>query len=118
MLETLRAKPHHIKQSIALFITIVIFSGILFVWFSSRDARSQEIQVRGKTVTPVDGVTSMFGGFFSGLKERIADTESSSVKVKSPVATSTDNFDLSGVVVVDSTASSTKTVSATTTKKK
>lgn len=119
MLEKLRAKPHHIKQRVALLATIIIFSGILFVWFSSRDARSQEIQVRGKTVTPIDSVAAMFGGFLSGLKERMSTTEfSSPTKATTPIATSTDNFDLSSVVVIDAMASSTKPIAATTTKKK
>ena len=106
MLETLRAKPHHIKQSISLAVTIVVFSAILFVWVSSRDARSREIEVRAKTVSPVDGVSAMFDGFLSGLKERMSG--GSKANDTSTTSTSTDNFDLSGVVIIDPTASSTK----------
>lgn len=103
MLETLRAKPHHIKQSISLAVTVVIFSVILFVWVSSRDARSREIEVREKTVSPVDGVSAMFDGFLSGFKERM-----SSAPTPLKQATTTDSFDLSGVVIIDPSASSTK----------
>ena len=108
MLEKLREKPHHIKQSISLVITIIIFSAILFVWVSSRDARSREVLVREKTVSPVDGVSVMFDGFLSGLKDR-ASSALSPMK-ETAIATSTDDFDLSGVVVIGPTL-------ATTTKK-
>lgn len=103
MLEKLREKPHHIKQSISLAVTLVIFSGILFVWVSSRDARSREMEVREKTVSPVDGVSAMFDGFLSGFKERM-----SSAPTRALPATTTDDFDLSGVVIIDPSASSTR----------
>ena len=108
MLETLRAKPNHIKQSVSLALTIVIFSAILFVWVSSRDARSREVEVREKTVSPVDGVSVMFDGFLSGLKDRTSSALSP--KKETSTSTSTDDFDLSGVVVIDPSI-------ATTTKK-
>lgn len=103
MLEKIRAKPHHIKQSISLAVTIVIFSAILFVWVSSRDARSREIEVRAKTVSPVDGVSAMFDGFMSGFKERMSGAPTTAKQ-----ATTTDNFDLSGVVIIDPSGSSTR----------
>ena len=103
MLQKLREKPHHIKQSISLAITIVIFSAILFVWVSSRDARSREVEVREKTVSPVDGVSVMFDGFLSGFKERMSGASS-----REKQATTTDSFDLSGVVIIDSSATTTK----------
>lgn len=108
MLQKLREKPHHIKQSISLGITIVIFSAILFVWVSSRDARSREIEVREKTVSPVDGVSVMFDGFLSGLKDRTS--KALSPNKETATTTPTDDFDLSGVVVIDPSL-------ATTTKK-
>ena len=49
MLEKLRKKPEHIKKSISLVFTIVIFTGILFVWLSSWDARSRVGETREKT---------------------------------------------------------------------
>ncbi|MFZ2303585.1 MAG: hypothetical protein WAV98_02210 [Minisyncoccia bacterium] len=99
MLQKLREKPHHIKQSISLALTLVIFSGILFVWVSSRDARSRGIEVREKTVSPVDGVSVMFDGFLSGLKDRTSSAFSQ--KKEATTATSTDDFDISGVVIID-----------------
>lgn len=105
MLQKLREKPHHIKQSISLGITIVIFSAILFVWVSSRDARSREVEVREKTVSPVDGVSVMFDGFLSGLKDRTSSALSP--KKETATTTSTDDFDLSGVVVIDPSLSTT-----------
>lgn len=106
MLEKLRSKPHHIKQSISLAVTIVIFSAILFVWVSSRDARSREIEVRAKTVSPVDGVSAMFDGFLSGFKERMSGANNANGTATT--STSTDNFDLSGVVIIDPSSSTTK----------
>lgn len=115
MLEKLRAKPDHIKQSIAIVLTIIIFCGILFVWVSSWDARSRDQEVRDKTVSPLSGVTSMFDGLISGLKGKIVNTRfSPEINNVGAVSTSTDNFDISGVVIIDSTASSTEnSVSAT-----
>jgi len=114
MLEKLRAKPNHIKQSISLIITIVIFSGILFVWFSSRDARSRELEVRVMTVSPVDGVGAMFDGFVSGFKEKMSSQESAFDIEKKVIeaAIPTDTFDISGVVVLDLSAT-TSSVAAT-----
>lgn len=103
MLEKLRSKPHHIKQSISLAVTIVIFSAILFVWVSSRDARMREMEVREKTVAPLDGVGAMFSGFVDGFKERMLSAPTTSKQT-----TTTDSFDLSGVVIIDSSSTTTK----------
>ncbi|MEK7148714.1 MAG: hypothetical protein AAB770_02240 [Patescibacteria group bacterium] len=109
MLKRIREKPHHIKQSIALFTAIVIFSGILFVWVSSWDARARDQEVRDKTVSPITGVTSMFDGLVSGFNEKISGAQSPSKKASSSVATTTkDYFDLLGVVVIDPLATTTK----------
>ncbi|MBI5798657.1 MAG: hypothetical protein HZB10_01875 [Candidatus Yonathbacteria bacterium] len=110
MLKKIREKPHHIKQSIALALTVVIFSGILFVWWSSRDARTRTVEVRESTVSPVDGVTAMFGGFMSGVKDRMADAPSP----QNTSATSSDTFDLSGVVIIDPTVSNADNKATTT----
>ena len=114
MLKKIREKPHHIKQSISLAVTIVIFSAILFVWWSSRDARSREIEVREKTVSPVEGVSSMFDGFLSGFKEKMWSTPTLE-KNNGQTSTSTDTFDLSGVVIIDPTVNIEQTTKATTT---
>lgn len=118
MLETLRAKPNHIKQSISIVITIVIFSGIVFVWWSSRDARSRELEVREKTVSPVDGVSAMFDGLVSGFKERMGSVPAFGEASNQATSTATDTFDLSGVVIIDPSARATSTISASTTKVK
>jgi len=117
MLETLRAKPHHIKQSISIVVTAILFSVILFVWISSKDARSHELEVQATTVSPLDGVTSMFDGFMEGFKKKVANP--SSFGAKEETATSTLGFDLSGVVVIDPTAATTTvaTTTASSTKK-
>lgn len=108
MLEKLRSKPHHIKQGLSLAFTIFIFSGILFVWVSSWNARARDKEVRGKTVSPVTGITSMFGGLVSGFKDKMSGTPSfvetdGKATSTAPLvtATSTDIFDLSGVVIID-----------------
>jgi hypothetical protein len=111
MLEKLRAKPDHIKRSIALGLALVIFSIILFIWITSSDARTEGAVVRDKTVSPVSGVTSVFGDFFSGFKEKIS--RSSVNAGDSTLATTTQNtFDLSGVVVIDPIATSTRVASS------
>lgn len=117
MLEKLRAKPNHIKQSISVVITIVIFSGIVFVWWSSRDARSRELEVREKTVSPVDGVSAMFDGLVTGFKERMSNAPAfGEVSKQATSSTATDTFDLSGVVIIDPSVKATSTISATSTR--
>ncbi|OHA79419.1 MAG: hypothetical protein A2747_03255 [Candidatus Yonathbacteria bacterium RIFCSPHIGHO2_01_FULL_44_41] len=112
LLIRLRAKPSHIKQIISIVLTLAISSGILFVWVSSWDARSSELEVREKTVSPVDGVASMFGGFVEGLKERMSELPSfMEANSKTATTTPTDSFDLSGVVIIDQSATTTKATS-------
>ncbi|MDO8604536.1 MAG: hypothetical protein Q7K40_04060 [bacterium] len=108
MLETLRAKPNHVKQVISIVVTLVIFSAILFVWVSSRDARSREMEVKGKTVSPLGGVTSMFDGLWADFKGKVSDAPSLE-NMNTFVATSTEkeSFDLSRVVVIDASATTT-----------
>ena len=105
MLNKIREKPDHIKHSLAIAITIVIFSCIVFVWWSSRDARTNEVEIREKTVSPVAGVAAMFDGFMLSVKERVlGDGEN---KAPEPTSTTTDSFDISGVVIIDHFVSST-----------
>lgn len=116
MLEKLRAKPEHTKLVVSLVTTVVIFGGILFVWLSSWDARSQEDSTRTKTVAPLTGLGTMFDGFqlfvsdlISGVPQYVKMNETiSSSTATTTVAT--NNFDLSGVVIIDA-ASSTATSS-------
>jgi hypothetical protein len=103
MLTTLREKPHHIKQIVSFVITVVIFSGIVFVWWSSRDARSRELEVQEKTVSPISGVTSMFDGFVANFIDKIKESSTNT----SLGATSTQEFDLDQVMIIDPTATAT-----------
>lgn len=117
LLTRLRAKPDHIKKSVSLILTVIIFSGVLFVWVSSWDARMRDQEIRDKTVSPMAGMALMFDGFVSGFKDRISGVSSPVENGEAAtLATSTDSFDLSGVVVLDASASSTQGALATTTK--
>lgn len=70
-------------------------------------------EIRDKTVSPVVGVTSMFDGLISGFKEKISGTPSYietngvATGTASSASAGKDNFDLSGVVVLDSSATTT-----------
>jgi hypothetical protein len=76
MLEKLRAKPDHVKKWIALAVAAII-SGIIFlVWLSSFDARQNGDYTRDKTVSPLDGVASMFQGIVSDVKTSFSDMPS------------------------------------------
>lgn len=68
MLEKLRAQPDHIKQRAVLGFTIVIFSGVAFVWVSSLGARLESREARAKTVSPIDSVASLFKGIVGDSK--------------------------------------------------
>jgi len=100
MLKKIREKPDHIKHTLAIAITTVIFSCIVFIWWSSKDARSMDVLVREKTVSPIDGVASMFDGFATSLKERVENITTGEDK-SMPTSTPTDIFDLSSVVIID-----------------
>lgn len=113
MLEKLRAKPDHIKKSISLVLTIVIFSIILFVWFSSWDARMRGDETREKTASPLSSFKMMLEGFVADVREGISSAPSY-VENTPRVATSTTAstapsplFDISSVVIIDSTTSTT-----------
>lgn len=114
MLEKLRAKPDHIKKSVALVLTIIIFSIILFVWISSWDARSRGDETREKTVSPLSGFTTMLEGFISDVRDGVSDVPSFVENIPSAAtstATSSPVFDLSGVVIIDPSVSTTTATS-------
>ncbi len=115
MLEKLRAKPDNFKKSLALGITIVIFSIILFVWISSWDARSSGDEIREKTVSPLSGFTTMFDGFMSGARDSVSAVPSyveNTPSATTSTATSSPIFDLSSIVVVDPLVSTTTATSS------
>ena len=117
MLETLRSKPNHIKQTISIVLTVVIFSAIVFVWISSREARLREVEVRGKTVSPLGGVSLMFQGVFSDFKLKMSEVPSFDT-INSGAATSSlsDDFEFSGVMVIDATTGTSTAKTGTTTR--
>lgn len=117
MLEKLRAKPDHVKKSIALAMTVVIFSVIVAVWWSSFDARQNGSEARDKALSPVAGFATLFQGIVSDVKNSFSGMPSytESPSSEAVVATSTiSDFDMSGVVIIDSTV---KQISTTTKKK-
>ncbi len=119
MLEKLRAKPDHIKKSISLVFTIVIFSGIVFVWLSSWDARNSGVETREKTLSPLAGFTTIFEGVSRDIKNAISGTPSyvenrPNAGVGTATSTRTGDFDMSGVVVIDPSKVNTTATTTTT----
>ncbi len=112
MLEKLRAKPDHIKKGISLAFTIVVFTGIVLVWMSSWDAQQQEDTVREKTVSPLSGFSAMIDGLTLSIKDALSGTpsfvETNGRSGTTTQATSTGNFDVSGVVIIDQSTTTTK----------
>ena len=111
MFEKLRAKSERVKKGISLGLTIFIFSGILFVWISSLDARRNEEAILAKTASPVASFTSLFDGLVLDFRDMMSGVPSFAKHGASPATstvplttTSTDNFDLSGVVIIDATS--------------
>lgn len=108
MLEKLRAKSERAKRIISLGFTIAVFSGILFVWISSWGAQSQSEEIQSKAESPLASFSSMWDGLVMDVKDIISGapsftTNSATLATTTPslAATSTDNFDVSGVVVID-----------------
>ncbi len=118
MLEKLRAKPDHIKKSISLVFSIVVFSGILFVWLSSWDARNSGGETREKTLSPLAGFTTVFKGIIADVQSAISGApsyvENRHDEVESTASpTETTDFDMSGVVVIDPLRTGTTTSTTT-----
>ncbi len=119
MLEKLRAKPDHVKKSISLALTIFIFSGIVFVWLSSWDARNTGGETREKTLSPLAGFTTIFQGVISDVQSAISGSPSyvenrRDTGVVTPTSTGITVFDMSGVVVIDPSRTASTTGSTTT----
>ncbi len=119
MLKKLRAKSDHIKKIISLSFTILIFSGILFVWLSSWDARNSGGETREKTLSPLAGFTAVFQGISSDVKNAISGAPSyvenrrDGGESTASLATTTD-FDISGVVIIDPSRVGTTTMTTKT----
>lgn len=111
MLKRIQAKPKHIKKRISFALTLAIFSGIVFVWLSSWNARTTSDDSREKTASPTESFREVFAGIISDAKSKILmntsfyEEREESVETSATVlwqATSTSTaFDMSGVVIID-----------------
>lgn len=112
MLESLRSKPDYVKKIISFSLSSVIFLMIMFVWFTSYDARAHSEESREKALTPLSGFSAMFDNKVSEVKENYSanlmyttsPTEEKEADVVVPIlpASVPQGFDTSAVVVVDS----------------
>jgi archaellum component FlaF (FlaF/FlaG flagellin family) len=120
MLEKLRAKPEHVKKSIALSSTSVIFGIVFLAWVSSWDARQNEEQAREQAVSPLAGFTQMIKGITADVKDTYsaspdAVTEDFMATTTTPESQKATVLDASRIKVIDqalmvSTSTSTTTV--------
>lgn len=61
------------------------------------------------TVSPIDGVTAMFEGLVSDVQEQLSGTPTFVENTgTSTLETSTKDFDMSGVIVIDSATTTTE----------
>ena len=114
MLEKLRAKSERAKKIISLGFTIAVFSGILFVWISSWGAQSQSEEIQSKAESPLASFSSMWDGLVMDVKDIISGapsftTNNATLATTTPslATSSTNDFDTSGVVVIDHTEGTT-----------
>lgn len=118
MLEKLRSKPDHIKKIFSLVLTIIIFSVIVFVWVSSWGNQSQK-NISMNALSPLASFMEMMSGVISETKEKVSGMPSYTENIngmatntpirKAPVVSSTTDFNISGIVIIDPTAKSTNT---------
>jgi predicted PurR-regulated permease PerM len=64
-IEKIRQKPEHVKRWIAVFITLLLFSIIILVWFWAPD-----VSLVGKEKSIIDNAPSPF----SVLKDKLNDS--------------------------------------------
>ena len=103
MLEKIRAKPDHIKQTIAICLTIFLFSIVLFVWWSSWDARKTGNETREKAVSPLTGITSVLKGITGDIKSSYSSLNSfENATTTATTSMSRASFDMASVVIIDS----------------
>ena len=115
MLEKIRAKPDHIKQTIAICLTIFLFSIVLFVWWSSWDARKTGDETREKAVSPLTGITSVLKGITGDIKSSYSSMDSfENATTTATTSMSRTAFDMASVVILDSSVSATTTIATTT----
>lgn len=103
MLEKLRAKSDNVKRGIALFLSAIIFSLLFVVWVSSKKADA----FPAGTLSPLAGFVTIFQNFATDVKnidsqmpnyEEAGEVRTTTIK---NIATSTQNLDTSGIVVID-----------------
>lgn len=118
MLEKLRAKPEHVKKSIALSATSVIFGIVFLAWVSSWDARQNEEQAREQAVSPLAGFTQMIKGITADVKDSYSsmDLYDGATTTQTIATTSSrTRFDMASVVILDPSVSLATTTATTTT---
>lgn len=111
MLDTLRSKPVYLKKIIAVSAATFIFLVIVFVWFSSYDARKHSNENQDKALSPLSGFTSMYNAKifeYKGMLTGIPAYTSNPEHEATSTAASTIDFDVSKIVIIDPSASSTK----------
>lgn len=117
MLEKLRAKPEHVKKTIALTSTSVIFGIVFLAWVSSWDARQNEEQAREQAVSPLAGFTQMLKGITADVKDSYSsmDLYGGTTTTQTIATTSSrTRFDMASVVIIDPSVSVGTTTSTTT----
>ncbi|MDD5152656.1 MAG: hypothetical protein PHS95_01480 [Candidatus Pacebacteria bacterium] len=107
MLEKLRAKSDNVKRGIALVVSGIIFSIISVVWISSKKAEASPTE----TLSPLAGFMTIFQNFANDVKNigsqmpSYGDSEmagGTATTTTKNTATSTQNVDTSGIVIIDS----------------
>ena len=115
ILEKLRSKPEKVKRGIALVVSAIIFCLIFVVWISSRNADTSPTV--NETLSPLSGFVTIFQNFITDVKN-IGQTPgygnvetqgtATTTTVMPNIATSTQNIDTSGIVIIDSSTTTAK----------
>jgi len=107
ILEKLRAKPDKVKKGIALVLSAVIFGFIFVVWVSSRKIEPST----NETLSPLAGFMTIFQNFATDVKNigsQMPSYENTGTQATTTIATSTQNLDTSGIVIIDSATTTAK----------
>lgn len=88
-LSKMREKPRHVRRTIALGATVVLFLGVVAMWISTNQAQSA-VTNNNASVSAVGSFFSVIKDIFSQATEAIhgnhADTGSSATSTPQPVA--------------------------------
>lgn len=122
MLKKIQAKPEHVKEKISLLLTLLIFGGIVFVWWSSWSARRTSVENRERTASPTESVREVFADVVTRITSKISSAPFYGGEAEQPEMNITNiptgtippqsasllpAFDVSGIVIID-LATSTK----------